>query len=79
MEQPTALAEELETAQPNGPTNEFKTCWAGPEKELGFGLAAKSRKLPPCWEDLHPEAQGALLHQANNYLENYVLLKQRTL
>lgn len=58
MEQPTALAEELETAQPNGPANEFKTCWAGPEKELGFGLAGKSRKLRPCWEDLHPEARG---------------------
>lgn len=60
-------------------TNEFKTCWAGPQKLLGPSLAGKSRKLTPCREDLHPEAQQALLHQANNYLENYILLKQRTL
>lgn len=63
---------------PVAQTNEFKT-WAGLQKLLGLGLAEKRRKLTPCREDLHPEAQQALLRQANNYSENYILLKQRTL
>lgn len=37
--------------------NEFKTCWAGQEKELGLGYATrkkkKKQKLAPCRGDLH--------------------------
>ena len=64
-------------------TNDFKTCGAGRERELGFGLQGKKKKksgaLPPGRrEDLHPEAQRPRLRQTDNYLENDILWKQRT-
>ena len=62
-------------------TNDFKTCGAGRERELGFGLQEKKKKrssAPTLGKIYTRRPSGPGLRQTDNYLEDDILWKQKT-